>query len=57
MTPAARTPATAAIAPSARLATGLRPRNATPQSAIIRPRWASLTPSCSLVVAEVFEAR
>jgi hypothetical protein len=39
------------------LASGRRPRNATPQSAMIRPRWASPTPSWSLVVAEVFEAR
>ena len=41
-TPATRTPAADAIAPSTRLARGRTPRNAIPQSAMIRPRWVSL---------------
>ena len=41
-TPAARTPAAEAIAPSTRLARGRTPRNAIPQSATIRPRWDSV---------------
>jgi hypothetical protein len=56
-TPAARTPTAAAMAPSAMLAIGRRPRNATLQSAIIRPRCVSSTESWSRAVADVFEAR
>ena len=48
---ATRTPATLEIAPSTRLATGRAPRKATDQSAMIRPRWSSVTPSWSRVVA------
>src|SRR3954470_15470167 len=56
-TPATRTPNAAASAPSRRLANGRRPRNAILHSAITRPRWLSVTPSCSRAVAEVFDAR
>src|SRR5439155_4548766 len=56
-TPAVRTPADDAIAPSTRLASGRTPRNAMPQSAMIRPRCDSATSSWSRLVADVFEAR
>jgi len=56
-TPAARTLQVRAIAPSSRLANGRRPRKARLQSAMIRPRCCSATPSWSRVVAAVFEAR
>jgi hypothetical protein len=56
-TPATRTPNAPASAPSTRLASGRSPRKATLQSAMIRPRCDSATPSCSRVVADVFDAR
>src|SRR6266508_358740 len=56
-TPAVRTPAADAIAPSTRLASGRTPRKAIPQSAMMRPRCDSVTSSWRRLVAEVFEAR
>jgi hypothetical protein len=56
-TPAVRTLHAFAIAPSNRLANGRRPRKAMLQSAMMRPRWCSATPSWSRVVAAVVEAR
>ena len=56
-TPATRMPNVPASAPSVRLATGRRPRNAIDHNAMIRPRCDGETPSASRVVADVFDPR